>query len=67
MPQADTVTAETRWHIGVDWLLNNVDQSDFAAPFWAYYDGVITLEELRAESVGVEEINSRRTALDGDA
>lgn len=52
--------ADKRWNTAVDWLLNEVDANDFAAPFWAYCDGLITERELRSGSVSIDLMNRRR-------
>lgn len=44
---------DARWDTAVDWLLNHRAVAlDYAPVFFAYTDGLISLEELRAESVG---------------
>jgi hypothetical protein len=47
---ADDVAAERRWNEAIDWLLNSrhTADPDIQNPFWAYVDGEITIEQLRA-------------------
>lgn len=43
-----------RWNEAVDWLLNSrhTADPDIQRPFWAYVDGLITIEELDRFSAG---------------
>lgn len=59
----EDVTNE-RWNTAVDWLLNSRYAIDANPLFYAYVDGLISGSELRAESVTVNEINSRRAVAD---
>lgn len=66
--RATDAESEQRWRVGVDWMLNHGDAFDLAPRFFAYVDGLITLQELRRETVTLETINRRRAkaeATDG--
>ena len=45
-----TEVPDERWDMAVDWLLNSRYATDAGPLFWAYYDRIITLDELRSES-----------------
>lgn len=54
--KAATDAAEARWNTAVDWLLNHGSVAvDWAPLFHAYYDGIITEAEMRAESTNDED------------
>lgn len=48
MPRKSKKAVDKRWNEAIDWLLNSrhTADPDIQAPFWAYVDGLITLEEL---------------------